>query len=38
MMQKREQEVYLALQCKHSKNNIFATKNFFLGMSIKNIF
>ena len=29
MMQKKEQEVYFALQGKHSEDNIFVTKFFF---------
>ena len=29
MMQKKEQEVYFALQCKHSEDNTFVAKKFF---------
>ena len=29
MMQKKEQEVYFALQGKHSLDNMFVTKNFY---------
>ena len=28
-MQKKEQEVYFALQCKHSEDNTFVAKKFF---------
>ena len=32
MMQKKEQDVYFALEGKHNQDNIFVTKKNFLGM------
>ena len=37
-MQKKEQEVYFALHCKHSSNNIFVTKKYFFRNEHKKIF